>query len=112
MLTEFQRRAAEAVSAAIRKLGGEIRFRDDGVHETVWLGEASCSRGAVRVYLYEDDYGVDFDVGETHRVFERPDFESLDAMLGAFCESLQVEMALGPYSFFAGPLMGELTEAE
>lgn len=100
MVTEFQFQAAEAVTAVIRSLGGEIQFRDDGVHETVWVGDACCSRGAVRVYLYEDDFVADFDVAETHRVFERPDFDSQGAMLAALCEALQIEIAQGPYPFF------------
>jgi hypothetical protein len=100
MLTDYQRRTAEAVSAVIRKLGGEIEFRDDGLHETVWLGETRCSRGPILVYLYEDDWSADFSVGGTRRVFERADFESQAAMIRAFCDKLEFEIAQGTFPFF------------
>lgn len=100
MLTDFQRRAAEAVTAAIRRLGGELEFRDDGVHETVWLGERSCSRGRILVYLYEDDRSADFAVGDAKRVFERPDFDSHPAMIQKLCEELELEIAQGTFPFF------------
>lgn len=105
MLTDFQRRAAAAVTAAIRDTGGEIVFREVVGQLDYWLGEASCSGGAILVYLYGDYYSADFQVadfrvGEVHRVFELEDFESQDAMIRALCESLQVEIAQGPYPFF------------
>lgn len=100
MLTEYQSRAAAAVTAAIRKLGGEIEFRDDGISETVWLGETSCSRGPILVYLYEDDWSADFSVGSVRRVFERPEFDSQGAMIDKLCEELETEIAQGTYPFF------------
>lgn len=103
-MTDFQRRAAEAVTVAIRRLGGEIEFWDDGLHSIVWLGEATCSRGAIKVYLYEDDWSADFSVGDAGRVLERPDFDSEDEMLSELCEVLEVEIAQGSLPFFQPPV--------
>jgi len=106
MISQFQRRAAEAVTAAVRRLGGEIEFRDCGLHEVVWLGEATCSRGSVRVYLYEDDWSADFVVGDSRRVFEKPDFDSANSMICALCEELELQIAQGPYPFFSKGVSG------
>ncbi|GMU67467.1 MAG: hypothetical protein AMXMBFR36_37410 [Acidobacteriota bacterium] len=100
MLTDFQRRAAEAVTAAIRRLGGEIEFRDDGLHSIVWLGEATCSRGAIKVYLYEDNWSADFLVGDAGRVLERWAFASEEEMISKLCEELELAIAQGPFPFF------------
>ncbi|KAB2961353.1 MAG: hypothetical protein F9K16_11205 [Thermoanaerobaculia bacterium] len=106
MLTELQRRAGDAVTAAIQEMGGKIVFRQVLGMQYV-LGEASCSRGEVRVYLYEYGLSVDYRVGENNRVFELVDFESQDAMIRALCESLQIEIAQGPYPFFPPPAQDE-----
>jgi hypothetical protein len=100
MPTDFQRRLADAVTDAIRAMGGDITFRATGVDDEIWLGESICSRGEILVYLYESDYVADFVVGDADRVLEKPDFDSQEALISAFCEALQTEIAQGPYPFF------------
>jgi hypothetical protein len=93
-------RVAKAVVEAIRKTGGEISFREEGEYEIYLLGEVVCSRGPIRVWVYESDFSADFVIGDRHRIFDRPNFESLESMIGTPCEVLQEEIALGTYPFF------------
>jgi len=106
-MTVYQRRAVEAVTHAIHQLGGEIQFHESETGGDFLRGIASCSRGRVSVDLNEDDYVATIDVGGTERIFERPDYDSEHEMIAALCEALQLEIAQGPYPFFALTQKGE-----
>jgi hypothetical protein len=84
-LTQFQTECEERLTAALAKVGRRVADRRlDGISETYVTG--SIEGRDITFWIYMD--GADFHAGTRHRVFERPDYDSLDALAGKFAQEL------------------------
>ena len=84
-LTSFQIECEKGVTAALERVGKHVVDpRIDGVSETYITG--SIKDPDIAFWIYAD--GADFRAPHEHRVFERPDYESLVALGIAFIEAL------------------------
>jgi hypothetical protein len=84
-LTNFQTECEKGLIAALAKAGKRIENRRlDGVAETFITG--NIEGHDITFWIYED--GADFHAGKRHRLFERPDYDSLDELAADFITKL------------------------
>lgn len=84
-LTKFQVRCEERLTATLARAGRSVADRRlDGVSETYITG--SIGARDIAFWIYRD--GADFRAGRCHRVFERPDYDSLDDLAEKFVQEL------------------------
>jgi len=84
-LTSFQAECEKRLAAALAQVGRCVADRRlDGISETYVTG--SIEGRNITFWIYMD--GADFHAGPRHRVFERPDYDSLDALAGKFVQEL------------------------
>jgi hypothetical protein len=84
-LTSFQTDCEKRLTAALARVGRCVADqRLDGVSETYMTG--SIKGRDITFWIYTD--GADFQAGHRHRHFERPDYNSLDALAAKFIEEL------------------------
>lgn len=84
-LTEFQTQCEGRLTAALAGAGRSVVSRQlDGVSETYITGRIEgCD---LTFWIYRD--GAGFHSGQRHRVFERPDYDSLDDLAGRFVHDM------------------------
>ena len=84
-LTSFQIECEKGISASLERLGKHVADRRiEGVSETYVTGTITDSD--ITFWIYAD--GADFRAPSEHRVFERPDYESVVDLGNAFIEAL------------------------
>jgi hypothetical protein len=84
-LTSFQTECEERLVAALAQVGRCVADRRlDGISEAYVTG--SIEGRDITFWIYMD--GADFHAGPRHRVFERPDYDSLDDLAGKFVQEL------------------------
>ena len=84
-LTDFQIRCEGRLSDALQRDGKSITGRKlDGQSQTYITGGVAGSD--LQFWIYED--GADFKSSRSSSVFEKPDFDSLDALAEAFTASI------------------------
>jgi len=84
-LTEFQTDCEMRLTTALAREGRRVTDRRlDGNSERYITGKVEGRD--ITFWIYKD--GADFEAGDLHPVFERPDYDSLDELAGAFVEQL------------------------
>ncbi|MGO8929132.1 MAG: hypothetical protein ACLQU3_19870 [Limisphaerales bacterium] len=84
-LTKFQTQCEERLTSALARIGRRVADRRlDGQSETYI--EGSIKGRDITFWIYED--GADFHAGKRHRLFERPDYDSLDDLAADFVAKL------------------------
>jgi hypothetical protein len=84
-LTRFQTDCERRLTTALAQVGRRVAGRRlDGISETYITGKVEDRD--ITFWIYRD--GADFEAGNLHPLFERPDFDSLDELAGAFVEQL------------------------
>jgi hypothetical protein len=84
-LTRFQTECEKRLTAALAAKGRRVADRRlDGISQTYITGKVEGRD--ITFWIYTD--GADFEAGDTHPVFECPDYDSLDQLAGAFVRQL------------------------
>jgi len=84
-LTSFQTECEKSLTATLARAGQYVVDRSlDGVSELYITGRVKDQD--ITFWIYTD--GADFKAGHMHRHFEKPDYDSLDALAGKFIEEL------------------------